>query len=222
MTIFVGGREPWSVAYTYPGGRRSVTSIYVGDKYVWPKIQPRKSAALSNTGERYANSVNIPWWVASIDLVLLGAGGGGAGGDGVLGRSGKAGSPGQWRGFTITRVPGEPTTLGFDINAGGSGGAKESSGEAGGPTIATFEGVTYTAPGGAGGSGYGSADSGINPGNFTWNGTQWTPNPSLDYMRQGYGGTGGAGGTFGRSEPGNPGTPGIVYLHLYPSPEAQA
>lgn len=222
MAILIGGYEPKSVAYTFPGGRRVVTAIYVGNKYVWPKIAPRKSATISDNGERFAGTVEVPWWVASIDLVLLGAGGGGAGGDGAIGRSGRAGSPGQWRGFTIARTPGEPSTLGFDINAGGYGGAKESSGGAGGPTIATFGGVTYTAPGGAGGSGYGSADSGINPGNFTWNGTQWTPNPNLNFMRQGYGGEGGKGGAFGSASPGNPGTTGIVYLYLYPSPEAQA
>lgn len=220
MSIVIRGHIPKSIVHSYPGGKRAVTAVYVGDRYVWPKIQPRKSAIVSNTGERFYDTVEVPWWVAAIDLVLLGAGGGGAGGDGVIGRSGRAGSPGEWRGFTINRKPGEPALLTYDINAGGHGGDKESPGGAGGATIVTFEGNTYTAPGGAGGSGYGSPDSHINPRNFTWNDTQWTPNPSLQYMRQGYGGTGGAGGAFGKADPGSPGRSGIVYMVMSPADDA--
>lgn len=222
MAIFIGGNEIREVIYTYPGARRVVTAIYVGNEYVWPKIEPLQLSYRSDNGEQFSGAVEIPWWAASIDLVLLGSGGGGAGGDGSIRRSGRAGSPGQWRGFTIARTPGEPATLDYTINAGGAGGAKEKSGGAGGATIATFEGVTYTAPGGDGGSGYGSADSGIDPGNFTWNGTQWTPHPNVYYMYQGYGGKGGKGGTFGNADPGSPGKTGLIGLYLFPSPEAQA
>jgi hypothetical protein len=115
-------------------------------------------------------SYPIPYWCTTIDLILLGAGGGGtydAFGNEV------GGGAGDWKTVTLQRgsdIPWAATTINVTVGAGGAGGTLGvPQGGPGGDTTASWDTApgttTETAPGGgAGASGSGPTGEGPSPG----------------------------------------------------------
>jgi hypothetical protein len=115
-------------------------------------------------------SYTIPYWCTTIDLILLGAGGGGtydAFGNEV------GGGAGNWKTVTAQRgsdIPWATTTINVTVGAGGAGGTLGvPQGGPGGDTTASWDTApgttTETAPGGgAGASGSGPTGDGPSPG----------------------------------------------------------
>ena len=115
-------------------------------------------------------SYAIPYWCTTIDLILLGAGGGGtydAFGNEV------GGGGGNWKTVTAQRgsdIPWATTTINVTVGAGGAGGTfGVPQGGPGGDTTASWDTApgttTETAPGGgAGASGSGPTGEGPSPG----------------------------------------------------------
>ena len=92
----------------------------------------------------------IPFWCTTIDMILLGAGGGGSyseTGNGV------GGGAGGWKPVTLARGSGiawATTTIKVTVGQGGSGGTLNTPGATpGGDTTASWDATTQTAIGGA-------------------------------------------------------------------------
>jgi hypothetical protein len=102
-------------------------------------------------------SYSIPYWCDTIDLLLLGAGGGGTYTEFTSGAGGGAGS---WKAITVQRgsdIPWATTTINITVGQGGAGGSLATrTGGAGGDTTASWDTsagtTTETAPGGGGGA----------------------------------------------------------------------
>jgi hypothetical protein len=103
------------------------------------------------------HSYPIPYWCDTIDLVLLGAGGGGTYAEFNPGDGGGAGG---WKAITIQRgsdIPWATTTITITVGQGGTGGSLATpTGGTGGDTTASWDTssgtTTETAHGGAGGA----------------------------------------------------------------------
>lgn len=119
-----------------------------------------KASTLSGIGQGFAymevltsgTSWTVPANVYRIKVTLVG-GGGGSGGADVQTSGGTAGGGGGGGGLCIgfyTVIPGQ--TMTYAIGAGGTAGASTpTDGAAGGTTTTTYNAITYTATGGAGG-----------------------------------------------------------------------
>jgi hypothetical protein len=110
----------------------------------------------------------IPFWCTTIDLILLGAGGGGTYfGD----RFGVGGGAGEWQTVTLRRgsdIPWAATTINVTVGQGGLGGTPSADATPGGDTTASWDTATGTAQqvasgGGAGASATGQSGDGPNP-----------------------------------------------------------
>jgi hypothetical protein len=98
----------------------------------------------------------IPYWCNTIDLVLLGAGGGGS----VDGLGGNGGASGSWETVTLqrsddggeTQIPWATTSISVTVGSGGGpGGVNGAPPADGGATTATAAPTTWTGDGGPGG-----------------------------------------------------------------------
>jgi hypothetical protein len=111
----------------------------------------------------------IPFWCTTIDLILLGAGGGGTYfGD----KFGVGGGAGEWNTVTLQRgsdIPWAATTINVTVGQGGSGGTPSApDATPGGDTTASWDTATGTSQavasgGGAGASTNGQSGDGPNP-----------------------------------------------------------
>lgn len=156
-------------------------------------------------------SYEIPWWATSVDVVLVGAGGGGD--NGVTLAVGDGGGSGSWATRTLDRgdnIPWESTIISGAVGAGGA--PNEGNGAA---TTATAAGMsTLTAIGGIGGA---ATDSdGESPGERTFNSALYAGGEAQESLGEngnapGGGGAGGAllGGTSGA------GADGAAYFRAY-------
>lgn len=145
-------------------------------------------------------------WAAHVDIIGIGGGGGGQGETGFT--VGRGGSPGAWNAKTL--VVGTDImaggTLTITVGAGGAGGPYFTDGSAGAAT--TFSWVdhlgatkTLTCSGGAGGglgNGANLAESGLSPGNETFNGVPYIGGAAQPLPGVGYppGGSGPGGPAF--------------------------
>lgn len=101
-------------------------------------------------------SYSIPYWCDTIDLLLLGAGGGGTYAEFTPGAGGGGGT---WKAITVQRgsdIPWATTTINITVGQGGVGGSLATpTGGAGGDTTASWDTspgtTTETASGGGGG-----------------------------------------------------------------------
>jgi hypothetical protein len=108
----------------------------------------------------------IPFWCTTIDLALLGAGGGGTYVEPVVG-----GGAGEWQTVTLQRgsdIPWAATTINVTVGQGGSGGTPSADATPGGDTIASWDTATGTTQavasgGGAGASANGQSGDGPSP-----------------------------------------------------------
>ncbi|WP_182359495.1 glycine-rich domain-containing protein [Tomitella gaofuii] len=175
------------------------------------------------TGVAYRD---VPAWADYVAFYVWGGGGGGSGGDGGGFRTGTGGAAGQARGLgPLSLVTYPLRRLAMMAGAYGAGGAKESSGKAGGDSgvQATLDGNTWevylTAKGGAGGSGYngtagGTADSlRLRNGEMITGGKGGSNNQAG--TAPGGGGGAGTGGVFGNANPGKPGGRGRVAVAFW-------
>ena len=102
-------------------------------------------------------SYSIPYWCDTIDLVLLGAGGGGTYAEFA---PGAGGGGGVWKALTVQRgsdIPWATTTINITVGQGGAGGSLATpTGGTGGDTTASWDTspgtTTETASGGGGGA----------------------------------------------------------------------
>jgi hypothetical protein len=98
-------------------------------------------------------SFPIPFWCTTIDLVLLGAGGGGSY---AAFSNGVGGGAGQWKTATLQRgtdIPWAATTINVTVGQGGAGGTPNApDATPGGDTTASWDTTTETANGGGAGA----------------------------------------------------------------------
>jgi hypothetical protein len=117
-------------------------------------------------------SYSIPYWCDTIDLLLLGAGGGGTYADFTPGAGGGAGS---WKAVTVQRgsdIPWATTTINITVGQGGAGGSLANpTGGTGGDTTASWDTSPGTTTETASGGGGGANSSGV---------TGEGPNPSMN------------------------------------------
>jgi hypothetical protein len=136
----------------------------------------------------------IPWWCTYIDLILLGGGGGGSN---AGSQAGSGGGAGFWTTHTYQRganIPWTTTSITVKVGSGGAGGSGFQMAHDGGPTTATVNGMTTTAPGGIAGASV-SGTTGQGPGDKTYNNT--TAHGGADQTTPGGPGIGPGGGGGG-------------------------
>jgi hypothetical protein len=160
---------------------------------------------------------SIPYWCTTIDLILLGAGGGG----GYGGTNDVGGSGGAWKTATLQRGPDIPlaaTTISVTVSQGGAGGTLSApQGSPGGDTTATWgtsSGPTTSTASGGDARGSSSGPSGDSPspssesiGDASLNGGVAQSTAGADGNPPGGGGAGGAG-----LKPGGAGADGAAVL----------
>lgn len=182
----------------------------LGETYVGGVVSTFSTAGTSG--------YSIPPWAVSLDVIVLGAGGGGQ--DGFVfffvPFSGAGGLAGTFSTATLTRggnLPGGTSSLSVTVGAGGLRNA------VGASSSVTGTGVTaITAAGGA--SGNGGAGAGASPGDQVYHGQTYvggTTQATLSAAGNAPGG-GGGGGTPPGSGPGGLGADGAVWIFAYPNP----
>lgn len=208
--IFVEGAAIQGIAV----GAVQVQEVYRGGVLVWRNSRHPEVHEFKQPG-RY--TVDSPSWAKFMDFVLIGGGGGGACGDNSWGRSGNGGQAGEVKHGTLT-LSGK-VQLAVTVGAGGTGGQVWAArdGSAGGESSVNGGGITGTAVGGRGGSGFGGAAAGarqyVNVDGF------YVPAGSpadvdAPGMTPGDGGGGGSGSILGNFSPGQPGANGLVWLRF--------
>jgi hypothetical protein len=131
---------------------------------------PGNNAETKPYGGAGMYSFSIPYWCDTIDLLLLGAGGGGTYAE-FTPSGGAGGGAGGWKAITVQRgsdIPWATTTINITVGQGGAGGSLTTpTGGAGGDTTAYWDTsagtTTETASGGAGGANS-SGPTGESPG----------------------------------------------------------
>jgi hypothetical protein len=150
------GTKPITVSPNFTGtGTMTGTASFPGHE---PATQEYDSAGT------YAFA--IPFWCTTIDLILLGAGGGGTYAEPVVG-----GGAGEWKTATLQRgsdISWATTTINVTVGQGGAGGTPSApDASPGGDTTASWDttpGTTETASGGgAGASANGQSGDGPSP-----------------------------------------------------------
>lgn len=194
-----------------------------------PYHAPR-TKVLSTPGPNQA--FHVESWMNILDIVYYPGGAGGHGGNGGTGQGGDGGNAGTPVGERLIRGVDYPSgftgNLLFDVGAGGTGGPRETIGQAGGLTrrqaIASGKAAFSTA-GGTPGGGYATdaeENSGKSPGNFTnasgivvqgGIGASGGSGDGGDGSAPGGGGQGGQGGFWTVAWPGGDGAPGMVHIY---------
>ena len=105
MAVYIGSDECQVIYVARNGQQLRVSSVWVGDKQVFPPANRQELHAFdrytegygrTDNGTHFAFSVPVPWWATSLDVVIIGAGEKGrdgtksitGGSDGAGGRSG--------------------------------------------------------------------------------------------------------------------------------------
>ena len=105
MAVYVGGDECRVIYVARNGQQLRVSSVWVGDQQVFPPANRQEVHVFTratqgygraDNGTHFAFTVTVPWWAASLDVVMIGAGEKGrdgtksftGGSDGAGGRSG--------------------------------------------------------------------------------------------------------------------------------------
>lgn len=168
---------------------------------------------------RYLNAsgtVLIPAWADTVEMVLLGDGGGGK--QGLFGQYGQPGQPGKYAAATLLHgidFDDSDTDIVFVCGPGGQAGGLFTAAEAGTGSTLTLGDFTLTADGGAGASTTSSsAPTGRGPGNYDYNGETYVGGadqntPGGDGAAPG--GAGNGGDNFGVG-PGGHGAPGGAWI----------
>ena len=107
MAVYIGSDECRAIYVARNGQQLRVSSVWVGDKQVFPPANRQEIHAFdrytegygrTDNGTHFAFSVSVPWWAASMDAVVLGAGEKGRDGTKSFtgGEDGAGGKSGAW------------------------------------------------------------------------------------------------------------------------------
>ena len=107
MAVYVGGEECRVIYVARNGQQLRVSSVWVGDKQVFPPANRQEihlftrntqGYGRTDNGTHFAFSVPVPWWATSVDVVVLGAGEKGRDGTKSFtgGTDGAGGKSGAW------------------------------------------------------------------------------------------------------------------------------
>lgn len=165
----------------------------------------------------------IPSWLAGLDRIALGAGGGGGASFFVTGEGGLGGHFAVDTLVLGTGLPFSTPTLSITVGAGGIGGTT-TGGSPGTGQASTVTGIGVASLTGVGGVGGGQSFSAVggSASAVSWDGNIYQGGPSQS-IAGGTGnapGGGGASGAAGVSAPGGAGANGAVWLFAYPTPNA--
>lgn len=192
MGIYVGGEECQVIYAAKNGKQLRVSSVWVGDKQVFPPADRQEAHLFTRDTQGYGRedygamlgfSVPVPWWATSADVVIIGAGEKGRDGTKSFtgGSDGAGGRSGAWVVKTVALNPSHSAMV--TIGKGTSTAPAATS-------VAFYGGDGHPAVKVDDGEGTRTANSGSTGGHVT------------PYQRAEYGAThtGGAGGT--RNNPG--------------------
>lgn len=106
MAIYVGETECQVIYVTKNGVALRVSSVWVGDKQVFPPANRQEIHAFTRDTQGYSRydygtyfgfTVPVPWWATAVDVVLIGAGEKGRDGTkSITGSDGAGGKSGAW------------------------------------------------------------------------------------------------------------------------------
>ena len=113
MAVYIGSDECQVIYVARNGQQLRVSSVWVGDKQVFPPANRQEIHAFDRYTEGYGRTDNgthfgftvpVPWWATNMDVVILGAGEKGRDGtkDFTGGRDGAGGRSGAWVVKTVT------------------------------------------------------------------------------------------------------------------------
>ena len=193
--------------YAYSGSAGLAQAVYLGAEKVWPSFVPTET--IYNTAGSF--TYTIPADCKKLDVILCS--GGVAGTNGGLTGNGRGGNSGKWNAVTLTRgtnIPQGTTTITVVVGAGGSG-----NGAAGAASSVSGAGVTTVTA--AGGTGVASLVDvvGKGPGNYTFNGRNFTGGANQNNLNLPGNPPGGGSSGGGFSTNSGPGARGQAWVYAY-------
>ena len=107
MGVYVGGEECRVIYAAKNGQQLRVSSVWVGDRQVFPPANRQEIHAFNrdtqvygrtDNGTHFGYTVPVPWWATSADVVVIGAGEKGRDGtkNAFGGSDGAGGKSGAW------------------------------------------------------------------------------------------------------------------------------
>lgn len=129
MAIYAGETECKVIYVTKGGAARRVSSVWVGDKQVFPPANRQEIHVFNRDTqgyqrvdrlEDYGFAVPMPWWATAVDVVMIGAGEKGQDGTKSFsgGSDGAGGRAGAWvvKTVAVPNAPGAYITIGKGIS----------------------------------------------------------------------------------------------------------
>ena len=122
MGVYIGHDECQVIYVAKNGQQLRVSSVWVGDQQVFPPADRQQIHAFNrdtqgygrvDNGTHFAFTVPVPWWAASMDVVVLGAGEKGRDGTKSFtgGSDGAGGKSGAWVVKTVALTPAEDAVV---------------------------------------------------------------------------------------------------------------
>ena len=122
MAVYIGHDECQVIYVARNGQQLRVSSVWVGDQQVFPPAnreeihvftRDTQGYGRADNGTHFAFTVPVPWWAASMDVVVLGAGEKGQDGTKSImgGSDGAGGKSGAWVVKTIALTPAEDAVV---------------------------------------------------------------------------------------------------------------
>ena len=230
MAVYVGGEECRVIYVARNGQQLRVSSVWVGDKQVFPPANRQEihlftrntqGYGRTDNGTHFAFSVPVPWWASSLDVVIIGAGEKGRDGTKSFtgGTDGAGGRSGAWVVKTVALPQATDAVVRIGKGTSTSPHATEMilPGVGGQPDVRVYdgEGVRTANNGSTGGS--------VTPLSRTeYNQTHaGRPGGSRNIAGQHPGGGGGGGqgsGLIGNPSAGQPGGDGYLWLRFRSAP----
>lgn len=106
MAVYIGSDECQVIYVARNGQQLRVSSVWVGDKQVFPPANRQEIHAFdrdtqgygrTDNGTHFGFTVPVPWWATNLDVVLIGAGEKGRDGTkSITGSDGAGGKSGAW------------------------------------------------------------------------------------------------------------------------------
>lgn len=188
------------------GGQIVAGGYGLGEKY--------PGGVLTSYTGHGSSTYTIPTWVATLDVIALGAGGGG--GNGAFFIAGPGGDAGVYSGVTLTRGTTLPNGTGTLTANVGTGGTATNNG---GSSTVTGTGVTTVTGGGGDGSGNGANPNGVAAGNFTFGGNTYVGGVAATTRKQvgNPPGGGGSAASIATFDTGGAGADGAIWIFAKPA-----
>lgn len=190
MAVYIGSDECRVIYVARNGQQLRVSSVWVGDKQVFPPANRQELHAFDRYTEGYGRTDNgthfgftvpVPWWATAVDVVLIGAGEKGRDGTKSItgGSDGAGGRSGAWVVKTVALTQSTEAVVRVGKGTSTSPHATEVilPGVGGQPDVRVYDG-----------EGVRTANNGSTGGNVT-------PRSRTEFGQQFTGGAGGAGGS---------------------------